>query len=339
MNKKRILITGGSGFIGGALVSRLVQEGYSTRVLDNQSRGTDEHLADVRDKIEFVNADIRNFDAVREACRGIDLVFHLAFVNGTEYFYSKPELVLDVGVKGMTNIMDACLKEKIGELIVASSSEVYQTPSIVPTDESAALCIPDPLNPRYSYAAGKILSEIMTINYGKKYFDRALLFRPHNVYGPNMGWEHVIPQFCSRMKTLVRSSADLRIPFLIKGTGQEKRAFVHINDFIDGLMIVFEKGEHLNIYHIGTQEEITIETVAREIGHFYTKEIDIIPSDSVAGGTNRRCPDISKLKKLGFNPKIDFKEGLKLTAQWYDAHEPPVVEQVENSEEKSKQFI
>ena len=134
------------------------------------------------------------------AVRGVDEVHHLAFVNGTEFFYSAPELVLDVGVKGMINVIDACRATASRNLVLASSSEVYQTPPQVPTDESAPLLVPDPPNPRYSYGGGKIISELMAINYGRKLFDRVLIFRPHNVYGPDMGFEHVIPQFALRLK-------------------------------------------------------------------------------------------------------------------------------------------
>ena len=132
MSAKSYLVTGGTGFIGSALVRRLVKEGYQVRVLDNQSRGSAARLADITDELEFVSGDIRDPETVQQAAKGVDSVFHLAFVNGTEFFYSKPELVLDVGVKGMVNVLDACLKHDIGELVLASSSEVYQTPPTVP---------------------------------------------------------------------------------------------------------------------------------------------------------------------------------------------------------------
>ena len=93
-----------------------------------------------------------------KACEGVDSVFHLAFVNGTEFFYSMPDLVLEVGVKGMVNVLDACLHHNIKELFLASSSEVYQTPQNIPTNETEPLSVPDPLNPPYSYCSGKIIS-------------------------------------------------------------------------------------------------------------------------------------------------------------------------------------
>ena len=318
MKNKKYLVTGGTGFIGSALVKRLVKDGYEVRVIDNDLRGAAERLDDVSEKIELVKADIRDAEVVANACKGVDSVIHLAFINGTEFFYKKPELVLEVGVKGIVNVIDGCIKENVKELILASSSEVYQTPKSVPTDEKVSMSIPDPLNPRYSYAGGKIISELMAINYGRKFFDRVVIFRPHNVYGPDMGWEHVIPQFVLRMKEICEKAESQKVNFPIQGSGKETRAFVFIEDFINGLMKVLEKGEHMQIYNIGTMEEISIKDVAAEVGKYFSKEVGIVPGEPAKGGTLRRCPDITKLKNLGYNPKIPFSEGLKITAKWYD---------------------
>ena len=316
MASKHYLVTGGTGFIGSALVKRLIKEGNKVRVLDNESRGRSSRLADIMDNIEFIKADIRDADAVKKAAEGVDAVCHLAFVNGTEFFYSKPDLVLDVGVKGMVNVLDACMAHGIKELVLASSSEVYQTPPVVPTPEEVPLSIPDPLNPRYSYAAGKIISEIMTLNYGRKHFDRVVIFRPHNVYGPDMGWEHVLPQFILRMKDLSDTSeGDIKFP--IQGTGKETRSFVFIEDFIDGLMLVMDKGEHMGLYHIGTMMEVSINDVARLVGKYFGREIEILPGELAAGGTSRRCPDVAKLVQLGYNPRHPLEEGISATADWY----------------------
>ncbi len=319
MKKKRYLVTGGSGFIGSALVDRLVVAGHSVRVLDDLSRGSARRLKPILSKIDFVRADVRDPKAVEKACRGIDSVCHLAFVNGTEFFYTKPELVLDVGVKGIVNVIDGCLKNHVPELVLASSSEVYQTPPHVPTDESAPLVVPDPWNPRYSYGAGKIISEIMALNYGRKHFKRVVIFRPHNVFGPDMGWEHVVPQFILRMKGLAGKQKGV-IDFPIQGSGRETRAFIYIEDFADGLMKVITKGQHMGIYHVGTQEEILVSEVARQVSAYFGRNIRLVPSKAAQGGTSRRCPDIQKLVALGFAPKYSFQEGVALTAKWYDAN-------------------
>lgn len=330
MNDKKYLVTGGTGFLGSALVKKLVKEGNSVRVLDNNLRGNVGRLKNVLSQTEIIEADIRDANAVQKALKGVDSVFHLAYINGTEFFYKRPELVLDVGIRGMLNVLDSCIKQGVKELILASSSEVYQTPPKIPTDEAVHMSIPDPLNPRYSYAGGKIISELMAINYGRKYFDRVLIFRPHNVYGPDMGWEHVIPQLVLRMKDICEKNKNKKIRFPIQGTGRETRAFVFIDDFIDGLILVMKKGEHLGIYNIGTMDEIPIRQVATEVGKYFGRQVNIIAGKPAKGGTLRRCPDITKIKKFGYKAKISFKKGLKITAKWYDenSHKKPNVQAV-----------
>lgn len=308
---KKYLVTGGSGFIGAALVKNLVKEGNHVRVLDNNSRGNLRRLSSVLDKIEFIQGDIRDLETVNQAVQGQDAVCHLAYVNGTKFFYTKPELVLDVGVKGMVNVLDACIQNNVKEFILASSSEVYQTPSSIPTDETVPLIVPDVMNPRYSYGTGKIISEVMAANYGRKYFDRMIIFRPHNVYGPDMGWEHVIPEFCLRMKDTNDGT------FPIQGSGLEKRSFIYIDDFIQGLMQVITKGNHLEIYHIGTQEEVTMIEVANTVAKALGKTIEIVPGQLQPGSALRRCPDISKIQALGFDQKWRLAAGINETAKWY----------------------
>lgn len=290
------------------------------RVLDDNSRGALKKLGSALEKIEFVEADIRDTEAVKKASRSIDCVIHLAFINGTEFFYKKPELVLDVGARGMLNVLDACRENGIKELILASSSEVYQSPPKIPTDESAPLSIPDVLNPRYSYAGGKIISELLTINYGRKDFDRVVIFRPHNVYGPDMGFEHVLPQFILRAIELIKKNPTGPVKFSIQGDGSQTRAFCHIDDLIDGLMLVLRQGEHMNIYHIGNPEEITIREVAEKVVEYFGREAKIVAGPKAEGGTQRRCPDISKIKTLGFSPKVSFDKGLPNIIEWYTAY-------------------
>lgn len=321
---KKYLVTGGSGFIGAALVKRLVGAGFFVRCLDDNSRGATAKLGDVLSQVDFVQGDIRDPAAARDAAKGMDAVIHLAFVNGTEYFYTKPELVLDVGVRGMLNVLDACRARDIGELVLASSSEVYQTPPMVPTDETAPLSIPDVLNPRYSYAGGKIISELLAINFGRVGFERVLVFRPHNVYGPDMGYEHVIPQFVTRMGQAVQDHPQGAVPFPIQGDGSQMRAFIHIDDFTDGLMLLLEAGAHLNIYHIGNPEEVTMATLAGKVAACFDREVRLVSSPAPAGGTQRRCPDISKMTALGFQPRISLDAGLPGVVDWYRRHPRPL---------------
>ncbi len=316
--KKKILVTGGTGFIGSALVKSLVNSGEKVRVLDNQSRGLGGRLKDVKGKFEMINGDVTDSEIVLKACKGINQVIHLAYINGTEFFYTKPELVLEVAVKGIINVLDGCLTHNVAEFFLASSSEVYQTPHIIPTPETVPMIIPDVLNPRYSYGGGKIISELMTINYGRKFFKRAIIFRPHNVYGPDMGWEHVIPQFILRMRQIIKEEKKEIIEFPIQGSGKETRSFIYIDDFIKGLKLLIDKGKHLGLYHIGTTEEISIKDLAEEIGQCFGRKIKIVPGKLAEGSSLRRCPDISKIKGLGFKPKIGLNEGLQPTIEWYN---------------------
>jgi nucleoside-diphosphate-sugar epimerase len=317
----RALVTGGSGFIGAALVAELVKSGATVRVLDDNSRGAARRLAGVEKDIEFIAGDVRDPAAVEAAMRGIDEVHHLAFVNGTELFYSAPDLVLDVGVKGIVNVIDACRHHGVGTLVLASSSEVYQTAPKVPTDETVPLVIPDPQNPRYSYGAGKIISEIMAINYGRKYFDRVLIFRPHNVYGPDMGFEHVIPQIIQRMKKAAERKGGGAISFPIQGSGRETRSFCHVDDLVQGVMVMRARGEHLGVYHVGTTEEIAISDLAHRIAAAMELKVELVPTSVLPGSPPRRCPDINKLVRLGYQPVVTLDEGLPPTVRWYCANQ------------------
>ena len=311
------LVTGGAGFLGSALVRRLVREGNRVRVLDNGWRGCSRRLQDLTGAFECVAGDIRDRDAVGRAVREADCVCHLAFVNGTEFFYTQPDLVLEVAVKGISNVLDACLEHRVPELVLASSSEVYQDPPSIPTSEAVPLSIPDPSNPRFSYAAGKIISEMMALHYGRTRLQRVLIFRPHNVYGPDMGWEHVIPQFVLRLRRLLRPDSDT-VRFPIQGTGAQTRSFVFIDDFIEGLMAVLRGGVHLGIYNIGTQEEIAIAELARMVGAYFGKRVEIVPGPPAPGAARRRCPDIAKIQALGYRPRVSLPDGLAITAKWYD---------------------
>jgi nucleoside-diphosphate-sugar epimerase len=135
-----------------------------------------------------------------------------------------------------------------------------------------------------------------------------------------MGREHVLPQFALRMKRLCREHPQGEVPFPIQGTGQETRAFIHIDDFTSGLMAILEKGRHLNIYHIGSEEERTIADAARSVAEYFGRSIRLEPGAAAPGGTPRRCPAIGKLKALGFSPAWSFREGVRQLAKWYDEH-------------------
>ena len=304
LKKKCFLVTGGTGFIGSNICKLLVKNGHKVLVYDNNSRGSLNKISNIKNKISFIKGDIRDRAKLFKNLRNVDAVVHLAYINGTKYFYTKADLILDIAVKGLVNVIDGCIKNKIKEIYLASSSEVYQTPLKIPTDENEMLKIPDVFNPRYSYGGGKIITELMGIHYGKKFFKKMIIFRPHNVYGKDMGNEHVVPEFINRFKKLKRKK------FKIQGSGQEIRSFIYIDDFISAFELIVKKGKHLNIYNIGTSEKVRIKELAYKIAKIVDKKIILKKSKLQKGGTKIRLPDISKIRKLGFKPKFDLNKGL-----------------------------
>ena len=303
-NKKTFLVTGGTGFIGSNICKLLVKKNYNVKVFDNNFRGNFSRIKKIKNKIKFIKGDIRDQKLLNKSLKNTDAVIHLAYVNGTKHFYNKPVLILDIAIKGIINVIDACIKNKVKELYLASSSEVYQTPIKVPTDESESLKIPDIFNPRYSYGGGKILTELMGVHYGKKYFKKLIIFRPHNVYGKDMGNEHVVPEFINRFKSLKGKR------FKIQGSGNETRSFIYIEDFLQAFELILMKGKHLNIYNIGTSEKIKIKDLAFKLAKIFKKKVLLKRTALAKGGTKIRLPNIQKIKSLGFKKKINLDQGL-----------------------------
>jgi UDP-glucose 4-epimerase len=317
----KYLVTGGTGFLGSAFVRRLVQRGERVRVLDNDVRGRATRLESVAKSVELIQGDVRNIEDVKRATHGVESVWHFAMINGTEFFYSHPDLVVDVGVAGTLNVIKAGADAGAREMVIASSSEVYQTPPMVPTPEGVPLVIPDPANPRYSYGSSKAIAEVMAFSFARS-FERTMIFRPHNVYGPDMGWEHVIPQFAMRVAALVEQHGTKSvIPFPIQGDGSETRAFVHVDDFTTALECMLERGKDREVYHLGTDVETRIADLAHLVANSLGARIELKKGELLKGSTLRRCPDISKARKeLGYAPKISLEQGVPPVAEWYRAH-------------------
>jgi UDP-glucose 4-epimerase len=317
---KKAMVTGGGGFIGSYLVRSLVRGGWQVSVVDNLARGRVARLDDVIDDIDWHQSDVRDVEAMTRAAKGADVIFHLAAVNGTENFYNHPDVVLDVGLRGALAVVEAGAKAGVPDLVVASSAEVYQTPPVVPTTEDVPLMLPDSLNPRFSYGGSKIVTELIAFNYFREHYSKVQAFRPHNVYGPDMGWKHVLPQFIMRAKELAERPSDGAIPFPIQGDGSETRAFCYVDDIVDGILLMHAKGEHRNVYHIGNPEMVAITDLVTLLSEYFGREFVPSPSAAAEGGTKVRCPDVSKMEGLGYTPAVPLKEGLVRTADWYVAN-------------------
>ena len=306
---KHYFVTGGAGFIGSAIVKMLLSNNNKVTVFDNFSR--DHVYINENENLSIYNGDIRNKEDIEKSFTNIDAIFHLAFINGTKNFYNNPKEVLEVGIKGMLNIVDIAAENKVRELYLASSSEVYQTPNLIPTKEEEIMKIPDPYNPRYSYGAGKIISEIISINYGKLFLDKLIIFRPHNVYGPNMGYDHIIPEIT---KKILKNSSD---SINIQGDGSQTRSFIYIDDFAEAIKSLIDTPKEMGTYNIGTNDEIKIFDLISLMMQILKVQKEIEFGKLPFGSTTRRCPDISKITNLGFKPKYDINSGLIKTLDWY----------------------
>src|SRR5262249_3152062 len=159
------------------------------------------------------------------------------------------------------NTVEAALAVGATRYVLASSSEVYNEPSQVPTPETERLVIADPQNPRFSYAGGKIASELLALHLGQRRGLHVVIFRPHNVYGPDMGFEHFIPEVVERIVHLSHGFQARTIDLPIQGSGDETRSFCYISDAARGAFLAGERGASGEVYNVGTQREVRVRWV------------------------------------------------------------------------------
>jgi nucleoside-diphosphate-sugar epimerase len=316
----KVLITGGAGFIGFHVAKYLAEREYDITLCDNLFRGSvdyDLKMLIERENVKFVEIDLIKAENFKVLEKDYDYIYHLAAINGTKYFYEIPHEVLRVNILTLINLLDWLVNTDCKKMVWTSSSETYAgTMKIsnlpIPTSEEVALTIEDVFNPRFSYAGSKILGELLCINYSRAFGFNVSIVRPHNIYGPRMGYEHVIPEF---IKRIIRKED----PFKIYG-GNQSRAFCYIDDFVRGIKLVEESsktnGEIINIGN--DKEEIIITDLAQKMFDLFNfhPELETLPAPK--GSIDRRCPNISKAKRLtGYEPHINLESGLQKTYEWY----------------------
>jgi len=302
-NQKKVLITGGSGFIGKYISDFLIKRNYYVVNFDiNETKK-------IKSKnYQYIKGDIKNLNNLKKAFNKIDYVIHLAAINGTKNFYDYPVNVLQVSSLGILNICNLCEKYNIKKLFIFSSSEVYNQSKNLPTNENVEIKIPDIRNPRFSYSGGKIISELLGLNYSlENRIKKVIIIRPHNVYGPNMGFGHVIPQLYKKIYSFNKNKIKLKIV----GKGDEVRSFIFINDFLDGFYKIFQKGKNRQIYNIGNNEPVSIKKLIMIFSNLLKIKIYIKTSKPHLGTPKKRIPNDLKIKKLGYKKKYNIINGLK----------------------------
>jgi nucleoside-diphosphate-sugar epimerase len=236
----------------------------------------------------------------------------LAYVNGTANFYRQPINILDIAIDGLRNLINSKFRGTLSQIYLASSSEVYQNPGVFPTPTNVPLIVPDVTNSRYSYGLGKIIQEFMLL-HSDLVDVKKVIFRPHNVYGPDMGNMHVIPELFEKVLNAEHGQLTL------KGDGTHTRSFCHISDFVDAIDLIMGSSTAGEILNIGTLEEVSV----KELAHRIMDELDIHMnlnfSDTPLGETSRRVPDITRIQEMGFTQKISLGEGLKQYNSWINS--------------------
>jgi UDP-glucose 4-epimerase len=322
---KQILITGGAGFIGYHLACLHAEHGDRVILLDNffksEGRRDPEFEALVnRENVTLYQVDLKKPITGVDISGSIDIVYHLAAINGTRLFYEIPYEVCRDNMLLTLNLLNWLENHDAGRLLYSSSSEVYASAGKfdllqIPTDESVPVVFPQPTDVRFSYGTSKFLGEFLCTYFGRKFDVPASVIRYHNIYGPRMGYKHVIPEFALRLKKREN-------PFNIYG-GNETRAFCHVDDAVRATYLVATNPDCAGeIVHIGNSgEETTIHDLALLMMDIFGEKFELRERGGRSGSVSRRCPDTSKLKKLtGFEAEIDLKSGVTGTLDWYLNH-------------------
>ena len=317
----KVLITGGSGFIGFHLAKFHANKGDEILILDNLFKAKEEIDTEFQELIELSNVTFHKVDLTKEISLDVkgefDFIYHLAAINGTKLFYEMPYELCLTNLLITINFLKFLEAIDFKKLIFSSTSEVYAGAleyelMDVPTAEDVPVVFSQPTNTRFSYASSKFVSEYLCFQFGKKFKRDTSIIRYHNIYGPRMGFNHAVPEIILRM-------LNDENPFKVIGA-DETRAFCYVEDAVEASYLVAKSNNTCNqIIHIGDQEaEINILELTKLIKDVLGKDLQLIPSEGLPNSVKRRCPDTSKLRKLtDFKIKTGLIEGIKKSADWY----------------------
>lgn len=308
----RIAVTGAAGFLGSALVRWAIGRGHRVVAIDDLRRGEWRRVPD-HDRIERIELDVRDRAGLIRATRGCDAIHHLAAINGTDNFYDVPADVLRVGLEGALNVADAMAENGIRRLLFTSTSEVYHQPLRIPTGEDEPMKVPDPRNPRFSYSVSKIASEVLFL-HGLPAGSSCTIVRPHNVYGPDMGFKHVIPDIVRKCVEAKASGADT---IDLIGDPTAERSFLHVDDFVRAVELIEGLEHPPAIIHVGSEVPRRIADVAEEILGRVGGPRGYRWVEGHLGSPTRRAADTTLLRSLGFTETVAFSDGLARTIDAY----------------------
>jgi UDP-glucose 4-epimerase len=315
----RALITGGAGFIGSHLADELIKAGTEVIVLDNLSTGRLEnisHLERSRD-FHFIEGTILNEPLVDKLVEKVDVVYHLAAAVGVDLIVKKPLESLVTNIKGSEVVLDMVHRYH-KKVLITSTSEIYGKNANGPLKEEDDRILGSPLKARWGYSTAKAVDEMLAYIYWKQKNVPAVIVRLFNTVGPRQtgAYGMVVPRFVSQ----ALKNEDLTV----YGNGRQSRCFLHVKDAVGALIKLMNVREAVgNVFNIGSQEEITIENLAKKVVEITNSKSRIvyIPYDKAYEegfeDMERRVPDTTKARKaVGFNPSIDLEGIIKSVVEY-----------------------
>ncbi|MDX5419383.1 MAG: SDR family oxidoreductase [Hymenobacteraceae bacterium] len=308
MARKRVLVTGGAGFLGSHLCDRLIAEGYHVIAMDNLITGSLENIEHLfkLEQFEFYHHDVSKFVHVPGK---LDYILHFASPASPIDYLKIPIQTRKVGSLGTHNLLGLALA-KGARMLIASTSEVYGDPLVHPQNEDYWGNV-NPVGPRGCYDEAKRFQEAMTMAYHMHHGLETRIVRIFNTYGPRMRLDdgRVLPAFLSQA---LRGE-----PLSIFGDGSQTRSFCYVDDLVEGIYRLLLSDYHMPV-NIGNPSEITIKEFAEEICKLTGVELKVEYQPLPTDDPQKRQPDITKAKEvLGWEPKVDRAEGLKRTLEYF----------------------